>query len=104
MPRLPRRQHHLLKRHKLLLRPRQPRLLVPHVDLDRLGPVHVPDVADAHDDLDGAAGGEDALLELGPAVLEGRVGEAVAEGEERGDVAALEVPVADVDALAVGYL
>lgn len=28
----------------------------------------------------------------------------MAEGEERGNVTALEVPVADVDALAVGYL
>ena len=101
MPRLARLEEDLLKRHELLLGPRQPRLLVVDVHLDGLGPVDGPDVADAQDDVDGAVGRERALLEFRAAVLEVGVREAVAKGEEGVDLAALVVAVADVDALAV---
>ncbi len=104
MLRLPTLQLNLLKSNQLLLRPRQPRLLIPDINLHRLPPLHVSHVADGDDQLDGrAVGRQDAPAEGRPAVLEGGVGEAVAEGEERGDARAVVVPVADVQAFAVDH-
>ena len=95
-------EEHLLEGDELLLRPGEPRLLVAHVQLHSLVPVHLSDVAHRDRQLERRAGlGEHLGAERGPPVLELRVGQAVAEGEQRRDVGPLVVPVPDVEALAV---
>lgn len=102
MPSLVPLEEHLLERDELLLRTRQPRLLVAHVDLHRLEPVRLADVAHCHQELERRPVlGEGLGAQRGPPVLERRVRQAVAEGEQRRDVGALVVPVADVQSLAV---
>lgn len=63
----------LLKRRQLLFRARQPALLVMDIHLDRLEALHGTDVADGHDQVDGAVLGQHARAERRPPVLERRV-------------------------------
>jgi hypothetical protein len=101
MLRLARVQEDFLERDQFLLRPWQPRFLVPHVYLDYLRAADLADVADSDDHFNAAICHEVLGAERGSAVFELRVRKAVAKGEERCHLDALVVPIADIVVLTV---